>query len=407
MADRRRPPAPPRSGTSKAKPARSPKAAPTTRKQPPSGQSATPPKPPRPQRGVAKDEAPQARRKPAMPRRAPRQNRAAASAASEQAPVSSTRIVARPPGPSRPSQMGTDQEDAKPAAWSRVAIATSTEVRKGPRDAGTRPAASSPLAATLSHSKASLGNVTMRVQERLKEQSKAQRRVSAVKWAKRAAYVGVGALAVWLLLLSPLFALDPAKVETSGFGTVVEPAAVESAVATHEGTSLALLNTGDLANEIRDVPGVRDVHIEREWPAGLAIAIESREPVAAVPDPDGEFLLMDDEAVQVGRSVEAPDNLPVIEVPVGEDNVRVLKSVLGVVEALPAGLSARVDVIKAKTEDSVTFTLRDGPRVEWGSSEQSALKARVLGVLLNSGEADDAQVIDVSAPTLPITSDGE
>lgn len=343
-----------------------------------------------------------------MPRRPAKQAEAAASAASSQ-PVSTTKIFTRPPGPARQSQADGATDRSEGGAWSRVAIVTSSEVRKGPRapaEIGDG-APKSPLAATLDHSKAALGNVTHRVQERLREQSKAKNRVTLIKWARRAAYVGAGALAVWLLLLSPLFALDLAKVEASGYGTVVDAAAVDDAVATHEGTSLALLNTTHLANEIRDVPGVRAVQIEREWPAGLAIVIESREPVAAVPDPDGGFVLVDDEAIQVGRTEKAPDNLPMIQVPVGEDNVRVLKSVLGVVEALPADVSARVDIVKAETEDSVTFTLRKGPRVEWGSSEQSALKARVLEVLLDSGDAGGAKVIDVSAPTLPITSKGK
>lgn len=325
------------------------------------------------------------------------------------APSSTTRIVVRPPAARRPSEVAKDGDGkATEGVWSRMAIVTSDQIRKGPRaepdaDSG---AARSPLMDTLGHSRAALGNVTTRVQDRLRERTRAQHRVAAIKWAKRAAYVAIGVLAVWLILLSPLFALDTAKVETTGFGTVVDPSEVAVAVAAHKGTSLALLNTTHLANEIREVPGVRAVSIEREWPSGLAISLESREPVAAIPDADGGFILVDDEAIQVGHADEAPAVLPVIEVPLGEDHVRVLKSVLGVVDELPVDVSTRVDIIKAKTEDSVTFTLRDGPRVEWGSAEQSALKAKVLEVLLGSGDADDAEVIDVSAPTLPITSKG-
>ena len=59
--------------------------------------------------------------------------------------------------------------------------------------------------------------------------------------------------------------------------------------------------------------------------------------------------------------------------------------------------------VSAATEDSVQFTLADGPMVEWGSAEDSKLKAQVLGVLLGSKHARKADVIDVSAPTLPIT----
>jgi cell division protein FtsQ len=62
-----------------------------------------------------------------------------------------------------------------------------------------------------------------------------------------------------------------------------------------------------------------------------------------------------------------------------------------------------VTAISAATEDSVSFTLHKGPLVEWGSAEDSALKAQVLQVLLESKQARKADVIDVSAPTLPIT----
>ena len=70
---------------------------------------------------------------------------------------------------------------------------------------------------------------------------------------------------------------------------------------------------------------------------------------------------------------------------------------------MPADLRDRVGDMSASTEDSVTFTLRKGPRVEWGSAENSNLKAQVLAVLLESKQASNAAVIDVSAPTLPIT----
>jgi len=44
--------------------------------------------------------------------------------------------------------------------------------------------------------------------------------------------------------------------------------------------------------------------------------------------------------------------------------------------------------------------------VEWGSAEDNEVKAQVLGVLLESKQARKADVIDVSAPTLPITKNG-
>ena len=80
-----------------------------------------------------------------------------------------------------------------------------------------------------------------------------------------------------------------------------------------------------------------------------------------------------------------------------------LASALGVMNAMPADLRDRVQAMTAATEDSVSFVLRKGPTVEWGSADDSELKVHVLQVLLESKQARKADVIDVSAPTLPIT----
>ncbi|MDN4476191.1 cell division protein FtsQ/DivIB [Demequina sp. SYSU T00192] len=249
-----------------------------------------------------------------------------------------------------------------------------------------------------------LGNVTLRLQARLKEQAAAQRRLSAIVWARRAGYVALAGALAWVVLASPVLALDPEQVEVTGYGTVVDPADVAAVVEANEGRSLATLASSRVADELREVPGVRDASVERVWPRGLLIELTSREPVAAVPDGEGGYDLLDSEATRVGRSDATPERLPVVTVPVGKGNERILESVLGVVNQLPVKLRNRVQDISATTEDTVTFVLRNGPQVDWGSAEDSALKARVLQVLLDSGQADDVTEIDVSAPTLPTTT---
>ncbi len=54
-------------------------------------------------------------------------------------------------------------------------------------------------------------------------------------------------------------------------------------------------------------------------------------------------------------------------------------------------------------QDAVRLSLSDGTTVEWGSADQSALKAAVVQTLRASKEAAGVKVYDVSAPTLPIT----
>lgn len=247
------------------------------------------------------------------------------------------------------------------------------------------------------------GAVTLRLQERLKERTKADRRRLAQVWGKRLAIVAAAVAVAWVVALSPVFRFEQGAAEVTGAGAFVDMMIVDAAIAAHDGESLVLLDGGHLEDQLREVPAVADAQVEKVWPKGLLVTLTAREPVAAIPQEDGTFLLVDDEAETVFREEAPPADLPVVQVPVA-DGARVLAAVLGVIDELPVDLRARVENIEAPTEDSVRFTLRDGPQVEWGGVDESATKAQVLEILLASEAAAGAKVIDVSAPTLPITT---
>lgn len=216
------------------------------------------------------------------------------------------------------------------------------------------------------------------------------------------AVLAAGALG-WLLLLSPVLALDAAQVHVEGQGTVVDAAAVAAVVAPHHGTPLPRLDTVALRRAVLDVPGVRAAEVQREWPHGLLVTVVSREPVAAVPQTGGGVALLDVEGVQVGRSDTAPEGLPVVSVPLDDPGARALTAVLTVLQQLPPELAAQVETASADSQDAVRFGLRDGVTVEWGSADQSALKIRVLQTLRAAAPSATASHYDVSAPELPIT----
>jgi len=208
----------------------------------------------------------------------------------------------------------------------------------------------------------------------------------------------------WLLLLSPVLALDPAKVEVTGAGTVVAVDQVLAVVGERAGTPLPRLDTVGLRDRVLEVPGVREARVVREWPDGLAVQLVSREPVAAVPQeaPGAGFVLLDEQGVQVGRADVPPGGLPVVAVPVGDE--RTLAAVLHVLEQLPDDLLSQVESVAAQTQDTVTMQLRDGgPRIDWGSADETPLKTAVLAALRAAPEAGGASVFDVSAPRMPIT----
>ena len=238
------------------------------------------------------------------------------------------------------------------------------------------------------------------MRERLAERKRTERRRALVRFARWAAAAVVVVGAQWAFFMSPLFALDPAKVEVLGTANEIDSTAVTNVLDSHDGESLALLNVPHIADQLREIRGVLDAKVERVWPAGLRVTLVPRHPVAAVVSGTG-FALLDADAIQVGLAEQAPTDLPLVTVPVGDD--RVLAAVLEVIRNLPADLLSRVSGIGAQTEDSVSFDLRDGPHVEWGSAEDSALKAQVLQAMIASPSAASAGVIDVSAPTLPIT----
>jgi hypothetical protein len=76
---------------------------------------------------------------------------------------------------------------------------------------------------------------------------------------------------------------------------------------------------------------------------------------------------------------------------------------IDVLLSLPASLLEKVELIQARTRDNVSMRLRGNAKqtVIWGDSTQSALKSRVLKVLLFRTPARIPATFDVSSPLTP------
>ena len=238
---------------------------------------------------------------------------------------------------------------------------------------------------------------------RFAERAAMRRRLTRQRIALGSGSAAVIALLGWLLFVSPVLAVDLAEVRFEGQGTVVDPAALSAVVQPYAGTPLPRLDTVTLRRAVLDVPGVRAAEVSRQWPHGLLVTVVSREPVAAVPQDDGGFALLDVEGIQVGRSDTPPEGLPVISVPLDDPDARAMTAVLTVVRQLPVDLAAQIATASADSQDTVSFGLRDGATVEWGSADQTALKIAVLATLRTAPASQTASVFDVSAPAWPIT----
>ena len=248
-----------------------------------------------------------------------------------------------------------------------------------------------------------------RFAERLAARRSQLRRKVGLTAAAAVGLLGLG----WLLLLSPVFALEPAQVRVTGAGTVVAVGDVNTVVARVAGIALPRLDTIGLRDRVLKVPGVRAAKVIRDWPHGLVISLVSREPVAAVPQAQpaagqparaaAGFTLLDTDGFQVGSAAAAPAGLPVVSVPIDGKNPRILAAVLTVLQALPAPLRAEVGTVAATSQDTVQMGLRGGATVNWGSASDAALKVAVLQALRAAPATAAAKAFDVSAPTLPVT----
>ena len=234
------------------------------------------------------------------------------------------------------------------------------------------------------------------------ERAGARARARRRRTARLTVTLATVALATWAGWFSPLFALEAAKVDLVGLGESVDGAAVRAVLDPDVGTPLPRLDPGAMAAAVEGIAGVRSAVVTRKWPNGVRVALTPRVAIAAVPGDAGSYILVDAEGVVLGDPTQDPGTLPVVNVAVGPDHARALGAVVSVLGALPTELGQRVQSAGAQTEDTVELTLGDGTKIVWGSASDTALKSRVVLTMLNSGSLA-AAVIDVSAPTLPVT----
>lgn len=232
-----------------------------------------------------------------------------------------------------------------------------------------------------------------------------RRRAARALRLRQAGVVLAGLLAVtalvWALGFSPLLALRTEEISMTGSDGTVSTASVQQTLEEHAGVSLLRLDVTALGDEVAaSLVRVEAASVTRSWPHGLVVALTMRVPVA-VRQVDGGYEVLDDEAVVLETVPSAPGGLVTI-VPEGGSELTAdqVSAVARVVGALNETTRTQVARGSASSTGQVTLTLVNGATVVWGDLSDSALKARVLAVLLSQ----PATVYDVSSPHSPTTS---
>jgi len=232
-----------------------------------------------------------------------------------------------------------------------------------------------------------------------------RRRFARRQWARRwmrwklvvalVLVLGLLITGVWLVFFSA--AMSVRTVEVAGNQVVGDAKALRIA-AVPEGAQLVFTDLADAERRLETLAEVKSAEATRAWPDGVLLTITERQAVAVV-ELGGRIRGLDSEGVVFRDYKQAPANLPTVR-PTTSTGTDALKESAAVVSALPEELAARVDHVEVTTIDQITLALRDGRQVQWGSAEESDLKARVLDELLAQVQAP---VYDVSVPGSPVT----
>ncbi|MBH0128887.1 FtsQ-type POTRA domain-containing protein [Salinibacterium sp. NK8237] len=215
-------------------------------------------------------------------------------------------------------------------------------------------------------------------------------------WLSVSGLVAVLLALIAVAVFSPILALRTVVVDGTNR---IDPADIQTAVETQQGTPLALLDFDAINEELSVFPLIRSYVTEIVPPDTLLVHIVEREPIGSVKI-DGVYTLVDPAGITIQESAEQIAGVPLIDIGGAELSSSAFTAATEVLLALPTDLRAQVESVSATTKDDVSFVLTGvGQRVVWGSASESARKAAVLESLISIRDADEAGEFDVSAPS--------
>ena len=252
----------------------------------------------------------------------------------------------------------------------------------------------------------------LRAEERpRKERSPLTRARKLLYTASALAIIAV--LYVVLVFFSPLLATE--KITVRG-ASLLETSQVEQKLEPLRGVPLTRIDEKKVRELIGQDNVIRSVQVESRPPHELVVTLKERTAVAVVKQGD-TYHTVDSDGVSLLESTTQPDtSVPLVHFSGDDPQTSVeFRTISTALSAMPSELLAQVKEAGATSTSSITLTLRDNTTVQWGTAEESELKAKVL-LSLRQAIAKRAQeesssgaqtqkvtVYDVSAPRVPVT----
>ncbi len=216
----------------------------------------------------------------------------------------------------------------------------------------------------------------------------------------RALIASVIALVLLVLatMFTPIMAIN--KITITGTEKVSEQQ-IQAVLKKYIGTPLPMINSDIVANDLEKFKLIESISLVSKPPYELQVRIIERTPISVVVI-GGTGFLYDPSGVRVGVATGS-EKLPTIIITGDPKTSKNYKQAIDVLLSLPSSLLERVAYIQARTRDNVTMQLRGNAAqtIIWGDSTQSALKSRVLKVLLYKTPSRIPATFDVSSPMTP------
>jgi cell division protein FtsQ len=210
----------------------------------------------------------------------------------------------------------------------------------------------------------------------------------------------ITALVLFVLstMFTPILAVN--KITIAGSDKVPEKQ-IQAALKDYIGKPLPMISSQSVADDLAKFKLIESVSVVSQPPHELKVKIVERTAISVVVE-DGVGFLYDPSGVRLGVA-SGSEKLPTIIITGDPKTSKSYTQAIDVLLSLPASLLDKVELIQARTRDNVTMRLRGNAKqtVIWGDSTQSALKSRVLKVLLFRTPARIPATFDVSSPLTP------
>jgi cell division protein FtsQ len=205
-------------------------------------------------------------------------------------------------------------------------------------------------------------------------------------------------LFVLATMFTPILAVN--KITISGSDKVPEKK-ILAALQDYIGKPLPMISSQSVAEDLARFKLIESVSVVSQPPHELRVKIVERTAISVVVE-DGVGFLYDPSGVRLGVA-NGSEKLPTIIITGDPKTSKNYTQAIDVLLSLPASLLEKVELIQARTRDNVSMRLRGNAKqtVIWGDSTQSALKSRVLKVLLFRTPPRIPATFDVSSPLTP------